>query len=209
MRDEILEPSDFYILQTLYKWAGRKTSRKCWEQLTWRLASSPTDPGLLGAHLKAFKCHVSIQTSTQALSIILADDVHPEFKELIADINSPSASNILKTAFRLYGEKTAKFLPVSFHFSFITAEIDTSYKLPWKYKMKSALCSDSWKPLLSTTRPAWWLWISSRPRRRAEWRSTPGSSSRQKVRLDTWIDWKRESIFLHCSELSGFLLHCR
>ncbi|XP_034438857.1 leukocyte elastase inhibitor-like [Hippoglossus hippoglossus] len=47
----------------------------------------------------------------QALSFELGDDVHAEFKELIEDINSPSASHILKTANRLYGEKTAKFLP--------------------------------------------------------------------------------------------------
>ncbi|XP_034438869.1 leukocyte elastase inhibitor-like [Hippoglossus hippoglossus] len=47
----------------------------------------------------------------KALSFKPGDDVHAEFKKLIAALNSPSASHILKTANRLYGEKTAKFLP--------------------------------------------------------------------------------------------------
>ncbi|XP_062242427.1 leukocyte elastase inhibitor-like isoform X1 [Platichthys flesus] len=39
------------------------------------------------------------------------EEVHAAFKKLIAEINSPSASYILKTANRLYGEKTTKFIP--------------------------------------------------------------------------------------------------
>ncbi|XP_053287471.1 leukocyte elastase inhibitor-like [Pleuronectes platessa] len=47
----------------------------------------------------------------QALSFQHGEAVHAEFKKLIEDINSPSKSYILKTANRLYGEKTAMFLP--------------------------------------------------------------------------------------------------
>ncbi|CAB1423022.1 unnamed protein product [Pleuronectes platessa] len=47
----------------------------------------------------------------QALSFQHGEAVHAEFKKLIEDINSPSKSYILKTANRLYGEKTAKFFP--------------------------------------------------------------------------------------------------
>ncbi|XP_034438861.1 leukocyte elastase inhibitor-like isoform X2 [Hippoglossus hippoglossus] len=47
----------------------------------------------------------------QALSFSSGEAVHADFETLIEDINSPSASYILKTANRLYGEKTAKFLP--------------------------------------------------------------------------------------------------
>ncbi|XP_047199059.1 leukocyte elastase inhibitor-like isoform X2 [Hippoglossus stenolepis] len=47
----------------------------------------------------------------KALIFSSGEEFHAEFKKLIADINSPSASYILKTANRLYGEKTAKFLP--------------------------------------------------------------------------------------------------
>ncbi|XP_053286049.1 leukocyte elastase inhibitor isoform X1 [Pleuronectes platessa] len=47
----------------------------------------------------------------QALSFSSGEAVHADFETLIADINSPSASYILKTANRLYGEKTEKFLP--------------------------------------------------------------------------------------------------
>ncbi|XP_053286053.1 leukocyte elastase inhibitor [Pleuronectes platessa] len=46
----------------------------------------------------------------QALSFQHGEAVHAEFKKLIEDINSPSKSYILKTANRLYGEKTAMFL---------------------------------------------------------------------------------------------------
>ncbi|XP_035032913.2 leukocyte elastase inhibitor-like [Hippoglossus stenolepis] len=46
----------------------------------------------------------------KALSFSSGEAVHADFETLIADINSPSASYILKTANRLYGEKTAKFL---------------------------------------------------------------------------------------------------
>ncbi|XP_008276421.1 leukocyte elastase inhibitor [Stegastes partitus] len=47
----------------------------------------------------------------QALSFSLDTDVHADFQTLNADINSPSASYILKLANRLYGENTANFLP--------------------------------------------------------------------------------------------------
>uniref|UniRef100_A0AAZ1Y045 Serpin domain-containing protein n=1 Tax=Oreochromis aureus TaxID=47969 RepID=A0AAZ1Y045_OREAU len=39
------------------------------------------------------------------------EGVHADFQKLNADINSPSASYILKLANRLYGENTAHFLP--------------------------------------------------------------------------------------------------
>ncbi|XP_060933735.1 leukocyte elastase inhibitor-like [Limanda limanda] len=46
----------------------------------------------------------------KALSFHLGKDFHAEFKKLIEDINSPSTSYNLKTANRLYGMKTEKFL---------------------------------------------------------------------------------------------------
>ncbi|CAB1441260.1 unnamed protein product [Pleuronectes platessa] len=59
---------------------------------------------------------LSIHSALQDIELtVLAfepgEDVHADSKKLIADINSPSASYILKTANRLYGEKTTKFLP--------------------------------------------------------------------------------------------------
>uniref|UniRef100_A0A3P9CJX0 Serpin family B member 1 n=1 Tax=Maylandia zebra TaxID=106582 RepID=A0A3P9CJX0_9CICH len=51
----------------------------------------------------------------QALSFSSGEGVHADFQKLNADINSPSASYILKLANRLYGENTAHFLPVSVH----------------------------------------------------------------------------------------------
>ncbi|KAK5930352.1 hypothetical protein CgunFtcFv8_026590 [Champsocephalus gunnari] len=47
----------------------------------------------------------------KALSFSSGKDVHADFQSLNADINSPSASYILKLANRLYGENTANFLP--------------------------------------------------------------------------------------------------
>ncbi|XP_041863170.1 leukocyte elastase inhibitor-like isoform X1 [Melanotaenia boesemani] len=48
----------------------------------------------------------------KALSFKSSEDiVHADFQSLNADINSPSASYILKLANRLYGENTSKFLP--------------------------------------------------------------------------------------------------
>ncbi|XP_060933734.1 leukocyte elastase inhibitor-like [Limanda limanda] len=47
----------------------------------------------------------------KALSFSSGEAVHADFETLIAGINSPSASYILKTANRLYGEKTENFLP--------------------------------------------------------------------------------------------------
>ncbi|XP_026179557.1 leukocyte elastase inhibitor [Mastacembelus armatus] len=47
----------------------------------------------------------------KALSFTSGEGVHTGFQNLNADINSGSASYILKLANRLYGEKTAKFLP--------------------------------------------------------------------------------------------------
>ncbi|XP_062251582.1 leukocyte elastase inhibitor-like [Platichthys flesus] len=46
----------------------------------------------------------------QALSFFPGIDIHAKVKQLIEDINSPSKLYILKTANRLYGEKTGKFL---------------------------------------------------------------------------------------------------
>ncbi|XP_035509856.1 leukocyte elastase inhibitor [Morone saxatilis] len=47
----------------------------------------------------------------QALSFSSGEGVHADFATLNADINSPSASYILKLANRLYGENTSHFLP--------------------------------------------------------------------------------------------------
>ncbi|KAF7651141.1 hypothetical protein LDENG_00115660 [Lucifuga dentata] len=47
----------------------------------------------------------------QALSFSPDTDVHADFQTLNADINSPSASYILKLANRLYGGNTCSFLP--------------------------------------------------------------------------------------------------
>ncbi|XP_036971278.1 leukocyte elastase inhibitor isoform X1 [Acanthopagrus latus] len=47
----------------------------------------------------------------QTLSFSCGEGVHADFASLNADINSPSASYILKLANRLYGENTANFLP--------------------------------------------------------------------------------------------------
>ncbi|XP_027131505.1 leukocyte elastase inhibitor-like, partial [Larimichthys crocea] len=52
-----------------------------------------------------------VKTFTQALSFSSGEGVHADFETLNADINSPSASYILKLANRLYGENTANFLP--------------------------------------------------------------------------------------------------
>nr|XP_029542788.1 leukocyte elastase inhibitor-like [Oncorhynchus nerka] len=46
----------------------------------------------------------------KVLSFNLTKDIHTDFQTLNGDINSPSASYILKLANRLYGEKTCKFL---------------------------------------------------------------------------------------------------
>lgn len=54
--------------------------------------------------------------STQALSLRSGEGVHADFQSLNADINSPSASYILKLANRIYGENTGNFLAVSYQF---------------------------------------------------------------------------------------------
>uniref|UniRef100_A0A668SX75 Serpin domain-containing protein n=1 Tax=Oreochromis aureus TaxID=47969 RepID=A0A668SX75_OREAU len=59
-------------------------------------------------------CPLFVFNITQALSFSSGEGVHADFQKLNADINSPSASYILKLANRLYGENTAHFLPVSF-----------------------------------------------------------------------------------------------
>ncbi|XP_071010652.1 leukocyte elastase inhibitor-like isoform X4 [Oncorhynchus clarkii lewisi] len=46
----------------------------------------------------------------KALSFNFTKDIHTDFQTLNADINSPSATYILKLANRLYGEKTCNFL---------------------------------------------------------------------------------------------------
>ncbi|XP_077964102.1 leukocyte elastase inhibitor isoform X1 [Gasterosteus aculeatus] len=48
----------------------------------------------------------------KALSFSSGESVHGDFQTLNGDINSPSASYILKLANRLYGENTANFLPL-------------------------------------------------------------------------------------------------
>lgn len=76
-------------------------------------------------HVIVFKPHsflipdssLLFQILTQALSFTSGESVHGDFQTLNGDINSPSASYILKLANRLYGENTANFLPVSFQFT--------------------------------------------------------------------------------------------
>ncbi|XP_061894485.1 leukocyte elastase inhibitor [Entelurus aequoreus] len=46
----------------------------------------------------------------QALSFRSGEGIHADFQTLNEDINSPSATYILKVANRLYGEKTSKFI---------------------------------------------------------------------------------------------------
>uniref|UniRef100_A0A3P8PYQ8 Serpin domain-containing protein n=1 Tax=Astatotilapia calliptera TaxID=8154 RepID=A0A3P8PYQ8_ASTCA len=61
-------------------------------------------------------CHilsVFVFNATQALSFSSGEGVHANFQKLNAEINSPSASYILKLANRLYGENIAHFLPVN------------------------------------------------------------------------------------------------
>uniref|UniRef100_A0A668UL54 Serpin domain-containing protein n=1 Tax=Oreochromis aureus TaxID=47969 RepID=A0A668UL54_OREAU len=52
-----------------------------------------------------------ICTTTIVKHVVSGEGVHADFQKLNADINSPSASYILKLANRLYGENTAHFLP--------------------------------------------------------------------------------------------------
>lgn len=130
------------------------------------------------------QCHilsVFVFNATQALSFSSGEGVHADFQKLNADINSPSASYILKLANRLYGENTAHFLPVSVHINDSLHKV-LHYK-DWINKQMSALCRTSLTPHRSTTRQTWRLWTSSELQRRAEQRSTAGSSSRQKVRM--------------------------
>ncbi|NXS53004.1 SPB6 protein, partial [Brachypteracias leptosomus] len=47
---------------------------------------------------------------TKVLSLNKAEDAHKEYQSLLSEINDPSAKYILRTANRLYGEKTFEFL---------------------------------------------------------------------------------------------------
>ncbi|NWS38361.1 SPB6 protein, partial [Probosciger aterrimus] len=46
----------------------------------------------------------------QVLSLKRAEDAHNGFQSLLSEINDPNAKYILRTANRLYGEKTFEFL---------------------------------------------------------------------------------------------------
>ncbi|NWH17919.1 SPB6 protein, partial [Grus americana] len=46
----------------------------------------------------------------QVLSLNKAEDAHNEYQSLLSEINDPTAKYILRTANRLYGEKTFEFL---------------------------------------------------------------------------------------------------
>ncbi|NXG14640.1 SPB6 protein, partial [Grallaria varia] len=46
----------------------------------------------------------------QALSLNKAEDAHNGYQSLLSDINDPNTKYILRTANRLYGEKTFEFL---------------------------------------------------------------------------------------------------
>ncbi|NWV24447.1 SPB6 protein, partial [Origma solitaria] len=47
----------------------------------------------------------------QVLSLSNAQDAHNRYQSLLSEINDPNTKYILRTANRLYGEKTFEFLP--------------------------------------------------------------------------------------------------
>ncbi|NXA98513.1 SPB6 protein, partial [Melanocharis versteri] len=47
----------------------------------------------------------------QALSLNNAQDAHSGYQSLLSEVNDPNTKYILRTANRLYGEKTLEFLP--------------------------------------------------------------------------------------------------
>ncbi|NXS42689.1 SPB6 protein, partial [Balaeniceps rex] len=47
----------------------------------------------------------------QVLSLNKAEDAHNGYQSLLSEINNPNTKYILRTANRLYGEKTLEFLP--------------------------------------------------------------------------------------------------
>lgn len=51
----------------------------------------------------------------QVLSLNKAEDAHNGYQSLLSEINDPNTKYILRTANRLYGEKTFEFLSVSNH----------------------------------------------------------------------------------------------
>lgn len=51
----------------------------------------------------------------QVLSLNKAEDAHNEYQSLLSEINDSNTKYILRTANRLYGEKTFEFLSVSNH----------------------------------------------------------------------------------------------
>lgn len=51
----------------------------------------------------------------QVLSLNKAEDAHNGYQSLLSEINDPDTKYILRTANRLYGEKTFEFLSVSKH----------------------------------------------------------------------------------------------
>ena len=51
----------------------------------------------------------------QVLCLNKAEDTHRGYQLLLSEINDPGTKYILRTANRLYGEKTFQFLSVSNH----------------------------------------------------------------------------------------------
>lgn len=124
----------------------------------------------------------------QTLCFNSGKDVHADFQTLNGEINSPSASYILKLANRLYGESTTNFLSVGFGFAptRICTEPNTVFDwiaFFWDYR-------NSWTPHRSTTMLIWRRLISSGLQRSAEQKSTVGLSSKLKVRTSTLIRWQ-------------------
>ncbi|NXL51098.1 SPB6 protein, partial [Podilymbus podiceps] len=56
----------------------------------------------------------------QVLSLNKAEDAHHEYQSLLSEINDPNTKYVLRTANRLYGEKT---------FEFLSSFIESSQKL--------------------------------------------------------------------------------
>ncbi|NXP63905.1 SPB9 protein, partial [Chloropsis cyanopogon] len=62
----------------------------------------------------------------QVLSLKDAPDAHNGYQSLLSEINDPNTKYILRTANRLYGEKTFEFLPI--HVNLITCVLSLCHK---------------------------------------------------------------------------------
>lgn len=105
--DLILQPSE-QALHCSQTWTFQKKNKTCSSQI--KFTMSLINRFCVSQIKFGFpRCYFS-----QALSFTAGEGVHADFQTLNAEINSPSASYILKVANRLYGETSSKFLPVSF-----------------------------------------------------------------------------------------------